>query len=106
MKNRKLIIFLMILLFGANRTGLAVFASQDESKASPDFYFSCVQNNQEFILKARMSYWTGERDVFISGAMVDFYNIIWNDLVLLLPGIVILLKLLIQILRVNCRYVL
>ena len=79
MKNRILIIFLMILLFGANRTGLAVFASQDESKVSPDFYFSCVQNNQEFILKARMSYWTGERDVFISGAMVVFYSMDGED---------------------------
>ena len=79
MKNRILIIFLMILLFGASRTGLAVYASQDESKVSPDFYFSCVQNNQEFILKARMSYWTGERDVFISEAMVVFYSMDGED---------------------------
>ena len=79
MKNHILIIVLMILLFGTSRTGLAVFASQDESKVSPDFYFSCVQNNQEFILRARMSYWTGERDVFISGAMVVFYSMDGED---------------------------
>ena len=79
MNNHILIIVLMILLFGTSRTGLAVFASQDESKVSPDFYFSCVQNNQEFILRARMSYWTGERDVFISGAMVVFYSMDGED---------------------------
>ncbi len=73
------IITLLILLFGTWGTGLTVFASQDESKVSPDFYFSCVQNDEEFILKTRLSYWTGERDVFINGAMVVFYNMAGED---------------------------
>jgi hypothetical protein len=79
MNTRLLIIVLLILLFGTGQTGLAVFASQDESKISPDFSFSCVQNDNEFILKTRLSYWTGERDVYISGVMVVFYNMAGED---------------------------
>ena len=74
MNNRILIIGLMVLISGTCRTSHAVLAFQEESKISPDFYFSCVQNDNEFILKTRLSYWTGERDVFINGAMVVFYN--------------------------------
>lgn len=73
------IITLLVLLFGTSETGLAGSASQDESKVYPDFSFTCTQNNQEFILKARLSYWTGERDVVINGAMVVFYNIVGED---------------------------
>lgn len=69
-----LILVLMALLLSTGRTVLAVFASQDESKVYPDFSFSCVQNDQEFILKTRMSYWTGERDMPISGETVVFSN--------------------------------
>jgi len=68
------IFILQVLLLVTWGTDHAVFASQDESKGSPDFLFSCTQNNQEFILRTRLSFWTGERDVFISGAMVTFYN--------------------------------
>ena len=73
------ILTFIVLLSGTCRTSLAVLAFQDESKASPDFYFSCVQNDNEFILKTRMSYWTGERDVSISGAEVVFYNMAGED---------------------------
>ena len=79
MNNRILIIALMVLISGTCRTSLAVLAFQEESKISPDFYFSCVQNDNEFILKTRLSYWTGERDVFINGAMVVFYNMAGED---------------------------
>ena len=79
MNNRLLIIALIVLLFGTCRTSHAVLAFQEESKISPDFYFSCVQNDNEFILKTRLSYWTGERDVFINGAMVVFYNMAGED---------------------------
>ena len=79
MNNRLLIIALIVLLFGTCRTSHAVLAFQEESKISPDFYFSCVQNDNEFILKTRLSYWTGERDVIINGAMVVFYNMAGED---------------------------
>ena len=79
MNNRILIIVFMVLLSGTCRTAFAVVTSQDESKVSPDFYFSCVQSDNEFILKTRLSYWTGERDAFIEGAMVVFYNMAGED---------------------------
>ncbi len=69
--TRRPIITLLVLLLLNNGT---VFASQDESKEYPDFSFSCIQNNQEFVLKTRLSFWNGERDVLISGAMVVYYN--------------------------------
>jgi hypothetical protein len=72
-KFRILILALMVLPFGTGPAGPAVFASQDESKVDPDFSFSCVQNDQEFVLKTRMSYWTGERDMPISGEVITFY---------------------------------
>ena len=73
-KSRQMIKAFTLLLFMICGTGLAVYASQDESKTSPDFYFSCTQNNKEFILKTRMSQWTGERDLPIIGVMVVFSN--------------------------------
>jgi hypothetical protein len=79
MRIRILIPAIMVLLLGTCRTSLAVSALQEESKVSPDFYFSCVQNDNEFILKTRLSYWTGERDVFINKAMVVFYNMDGED---------------------------
>jgi hypothetical protein len=75
MRIRILIPAIMVLLFSTCRTSFAILAFQEESKISPDFNFSCVQNDKEFILKARLSHWTGERDVFINQAMVVFYNI-------------------------------
>ena len=70
---------LFVLLLVTWVTSLAGLASQDESKVYPDFSFNCTQDNQEFILKARLSYWTGERDVFINGAMVVFYTMAGED---------------------------
>ncbi|KPL16097.1 MAG: hypothetical protein AMS23_10575 [Bacteroides sp. SM1_62] len=67
------IIAFMVLILVPGLTDLAVFASQDESKIYPDFSFSCTQNNQQFILKTRLSYWTGERDVPISGSVITCY---------------------------------
>ena len=83
-QNRSLIspvtiITLLVLLFGTWETGLADFASQDELKVYPDFNFSCIQNDHEFILKTRLSYWKGERDASISGAEVVFYNMAGED---------------------------
>jgi hypothetical protein len=69
-----LIVALMALLLSTGRTSLAVLAAQDESKVYPDFSFSCVQDDQEFVLKTRMSYWTGERVMPISGETVIFSN--------------------------------
>jgi hypothetical protein len=74
MNNRILIIVLIVLLTGTCLTSFNVLAFQEESKISPDFYFTCVQNENEFFLKARLSYWNGDRDVLIDGAMVVFYN--------------------------------
>lgn len=68
------IITLLVLFFCTSGTGFAVFASQDESKEYPDFSFRCIQNNQEFVLRTRLSFWNGERDISISGALVIFYN--------------------------------
>jgi hypothetical protein len=67
------IIAFMVLILVPGLTDLAVFASQDESKIYPDFSFSCTQNNQQFILKTRLSYWTGERDVPISGSVITYH---------------------------------
>jgi hypothetical protein len=74
MHNRIKIIVLIIFLTGTSLTSHSVLAFQEESKLGPDFYFTCVQNENEFILKTRLSYWNGDRDVFIDGAKVVFYN--------------------------------
>jgi hypothetical protein len=79
MSNRILITALIVLLLGTCREGFAISAFQDESKEFPDFNFSCVQNDKEFILKARLTYWSGERDASISGAEVVFYNMAGED---------------------------
>ena len=68
------ILALALLFFSFCRTGHANYNSQDESKAFPDFYFSCTQNNNEFILKTTISHWTGERDVPVSDAIVIYSN--------------------------------
>jgi hypothetical protein len=78
-QNRSLIspvtiITMLVLLFGTRGTGLADYSYQDESKVYPDFNFSCIQNDHEFILKTRLSYWKDERDASISGAEVVFYT--------------------------------
>ena len=79
MSIRILIPAIMVLLFGTARTGLSFIAYQDESMVSPDFSFSCVQNDMEFILKTRLSYWNGDRDVAIGGAEIVFYNMAGED---------------------------
>lgn len=62
---------LLILIFGE---GMDAYGFQDESKAAPDFNFTCVQNQDEFVLKSRLSQWTGERDMPLQGAMIIFSN--------------------------------
>ena len=79
MSTRILIPAIFVLLFGTSRIGSAVLAVQEESKKSPDFSFTCTQNNQEFVLKTRLSYWTGERDLPISGAAVTYYNMVGEE---------------------------
>ena len=74
MRTRILIPAILILLFGTCRTGFSSYTIQEESKKSPDFSFTCTQNNKEFVLKTRLSFWTGERDVPISGAAITYYN--------------------------------
>jgi hypothetical protein len=73
------IIAFMYLILGPGLTDLAVFATQDESKIYPDFLFSCTQNNRQFILRTRLSYWTGERDVPISGSVITYYNMAGDE---------------------------
>ena len=51
-----------------------IYAVPDEEKAIPDFYFSCTQCNGQFILTARLSHWTGERDIPLGGLPVNFYH--------------------------------
>ncbi len=70
---------ILILLFGTGRTGQSAYTIQEESKKSPDFSFSCVQNDKEFILKTRLSFWTGERDLPISGAAITYYNMVGEE---------------------------
>jgi hypothetical protein len=68
-----------VLLLGTGPTYTGVFAAQDGSKEVPDFTFSLTQNNRQFILKAALSYWNGERDVPISGAMIVFDHMTGED---------------------------
>jgi hypothetical protein len=70
---------LLLILWGPELTNTEIFASQEGSKAVPDFSFSCTQNNRQFILDARLSYWTGEREIPISGAMIIFSHIAGED---------------------------
>ena len=73
--SRKYRFLIMVLTMSVPcLTGSTVYAIQDESKAEPDLFFSCTQNEKEFILKARMSHWTGERDVSVNGALIVFSN--------------------------------
>lgn len=71
-------VFLMLISspFGKSHT---VFAYQDESRKTPDFDFTCTQNNQEYFLKTRLSYWNGERDVPIAGAAITYYNLFGEE---------------------------
>jgi hypothetical protein len=78
-KSWFLIMTLTFLLLFNCRIGLTSNNYQDESKASPDFTFTCIQNEKEFILKTKISYWTGERDLMVGGAMVVFTNQISDE---------------------------
>jgi hypothetical protein len=73
-KLRVLTLSYALLLFCNCQNGLAAYVFQDESKAFPDFIFTCTQSENEFILKTKMSHWTGERDMPLSGAIVVFTN--------------------------------
>ncbi len=70
----RLMLAFALLILSICRTGQAGYTTREESKAFPDFYFSCTQNEEEFILKTRVSNWTGERDVPLSGAEIVFSN--------------------------------
>ena len=71
------VIHFRVLVTGSECLG--VYALQDESRMVPDFSFHCTQNNRQFILKARLSYWSGERDVPISGATIVFDHLAGED---------------------------
>ena len=77
-----IITFALLLLFNC-RNGLASNVYQDESRSYPDFIFTCVQNDKEFILRTKISFWTGEREIPVSGAMVVFNNQISDESIIL-----------------------
>jgi hypothetical protein len=62
----------LFMLPGTGFTCPGAAAFQYESSITPDFSFASAQDGRQFILKARLSYWSGERDVPIPGAMVVF----------------------------------
>lgn len=74
MRYSKFLTLSAVLLMN-NLAGICSGSFQDETKAIPDYNFSCTQNEREFLLKAKLSYWTGERDIPIYGALVKFQNI-------------------------------
>ncbi len=74
LKLRQFTLSLILILFSVCNCSIAAYSTQDEAKLYPDFSFSCTQNETEFILKVKMSYWTGENDILISRAMVEFSN--------------------------------
>ncbi len=74
--SKSLVIIVVIVMYlGTGLADLAAFASQEGSKVDPDFSFSCTQNNRQFILKTRLSQWTGERDAPIGGSVITYYNV-------------------------------
>jgi len=71
-RNQKMVFLSLLLCIFSE--GLNAYGLQDESKAAPDFSFTCVQSGNEYILKTRISQWTGERDMPVQGAMIAFSN--------------------------------
>ena len=69
----------VLLLIGMNGKFIAASAFQEKSRLTPDFEFTCTQNNQEFVLGTRLSHWNGERDVPIIGAAIIYYQMDGED---------------------------
>ena len=69
----------LLIFSGPSRQSHALYASQDESKRTTDFNFTCTQNNREYILKTKLSFWNGERDIPIGGAAITYYNLVGEE---------------------------
>jgi hypothetical protein len=71
----QVILCLIFMSWGPGLSDSGVYAARAESKVAPDFSFSCTQNSEQFILKTRLSYWNGERDIPLRGSEVNFYHL-------------------------------
>ena len=69
------ILWLVLLSWGPGPGNREIFSSPERPKLAPDFSFSCTQQDDQYILKARLSSWTGERDVPLGGSIVNFYYV-------------------------------
>jgi hypothetical protein len=69
------VILCLILIWAPGFTVPGIFAARAESKPVPDFSFSCTQSGEQFILKARLSYWNGDRDIPLGRSEINFYHL-------------------------------
>jgi hypothetical protein len=80
-RDPRRIIFAAVLSLITGHLIHAAFTGDDDSRAKPDLSFKCIQNTEAFTLHARLSHWTGEREVTIIGTVIIFNHISGLDTV-------------------------